>query len=69
MKRGDDIGGGVSLIKGGLGEIVKKEKVWEEGRMNMKVGIENRENVCELGSNVINFEKEEVYRWSVYVWG
>ena len=57
---GEDMGRGLRMIKGGVSEMMEKEKLSEKGEKNIKVGMERREKVGEVGNKVIKFEKEEV---------
>ncbi len=57
----------LTLIKAPLGEILKNENLSEQGRININLAIQNTDNLSELASNLINFEKEELYTSTVYV--
>lgn len=50
-----------------MGEILKNENLSEQGRININLAIQNTDNLSELASNLINFEKEELYTSTVYV--
>ena len=62
-----DIRTPLTLIKAPLGEILKNENLSEQGRININLAIQNTDNLSELASNLINFEKEELYTSTVYV--
>lgn len=62
-----DIRAPLTLIKAPLGEILKNENLSEQGRININLAIQNTDNLSELASNLINFEKEELYTSTVYV--
>ena len=57
----------LTLIKAPLGEILKNEQLSEQGKININLAIQNTDNLSELASNLINFEKEELYTTTVYV--
>lgn len=52
-----DIRTPLTLIKAPLGEILKNENLSEQGRININLAIQNTDNLSELASNLINFEK------------
>lgn len=56
-----DIRTPLTLIKAPLGEILKKEQLSEEGLTNLNLAIQNTDNLSELASNLMNFQKEELY--------
>ena len=56
-----DIRTPLTLIKAPLGEILQKEQLTEEGISNINLAIQNTENLSELASNLINFQKEQLY--------
>ena len=56
-----DIRTPLTLIKAPLGEILKKEQLTEEGLTNLNLAIQNTDNLSELASNLMNFQKEELY--------
>ena len=56
-----DIRTPLTLIKAPLGEILKKEQLTEEGVNNLNLAIQNTDNLSELASNLMNFQKEELY--------
>lgn len=62
-----DIRTPLTLIKAPLGEILKNEQLSDQGKMNISLAIQNTDNLSELASNLINFEKEELYTTTVYV--
>jgi len=62
-----DIRTPLTLIKAPLGEILKNEQLSEQGKININLAIQNTDNLSELASNLINFEKEELYTTTVYV--
>lgn len=62
-----DIRTPLTLIKAPLGEILKNENLSEQGKININLAIQNTDNLSELASNLINFEKEELYTSTVYV--
>lgn len=62
-----DIRTPLTLIKAPLGEILKNEQLSDQGKMNINLAIQNTDNLSELASNLINFEKEELYTTTVYV--
>lgn len=62
-----DIRTPLTLIKAPLGEILKNEQLTEQGKININLAIQNTDNLSDLASNLINFEKEELYTPNVYV--
>ena len=56
-----DIRTPLTLIKAPLGEILKKEQLSDEGLTNINLAIQNTDNLSELASNLMNFQKEELY--------
>ena len=50
-----------------MGEILKNEQLTEQGKININLAIQNTDNLSDLASNLINFEKEELYTPNVYV--
>lgn len=62
-----DIRTPLTLIKAPLGEILKSEQLTEQGKVNINLAIQNTDNLSELASNLINFEKEELYTSTIYV--
>lgn len=62
-----DIRTPLTLIKAPLGEILKNEDLSDQGKVNINLAIQNTDNLSELASNLINFEKEELYTTTVYV--
>ena len=56
-----DIRTPLTLIKAPLGEILQKEQLSEEGQSNINLAIQNTDNLSELASNLMNFQKEELY--------
>ena len=50
-----------------MGEILKNEDLSDQGKVNINLAIQNTDNLSELASNLINFEKEELYTTTVYV--
>lgn len=56
-----DIRTPLTLIKAPLGEILKKEKLSEEGTMNINLALQNTDNLSELANKLMNFQKEELY--------
>ena len=56
-----DIRTPLTLIKAPLGEILKKEQLSDEGLTNLNLAIQNTDNLSELASNLMNFQKEELY--------
>ena len=56
-----DIRTPLTLIKAPLGEILKNEKLSEEGMMNINLALQNTENLSELADKLMNFQKEELY--------
>lgn len=62
-----DIRTPLTLIKAPLGEILKSERLTEQGKANISLAIQNTDNLSELTSNLINFEKEELYTSAIYV--
>lgn len=62
-----DIRTPLTLIKAPLGEILKNEQLSEQGKTNISMAIKNTDNLSELATNLINFEKEELYTTAVYV--
>lgn len=62
-----DIRTPLTLIKAPLGEILKNEDLSDQGKININLAIQNTDNLSELASNLINFEKEELYTSTVYV--
>lgn len=62
-----DIRTPLTLIKAPLGEILKKEKLSEEGTMNINLALQNTDNLSELANKLMNFQKEELYSPQVTV--
>lgn len=62
-----DIRTPLTLIKAPLGKILKNEQLTEQGKININLAIQNTDNLSDLASNLINFEKEELYTPNVYV--
>ena len=62
-----DIRTPLTLIKAPLGEILKKEKLSEEGTMNINLALQNTDNLSELANKLMNFQKEELYSPQVNV--
>ncbi|WP_455674707.1 hybrid sensor histidine kinase/response regulator transcription factor, partial [Phocaeicola sp.] len=62
-----DIRTPLTLIKAPLGEILKSEPLTDQGKVNINLAIQNTDNLSELASNLINFEKEELYTSTIYV--
>lgn len=62
-----DIRTPLTLIKAPLGEILKNERLSDQGKVNIHLAIHNTDNLSELANNLINFEKEELYTTTVYV--
>lgn len=62
-----DIRTPLTLIKAPLGEILKKEKLSEEGTMNINLALQNTDNLSELAGKLMNFQKEELYSPQVNV--
>ena len=56
-----DIRTPLTLIKAPIGEILKKEQLSEEGLTNLNLAIQSTDNLSELASNLMNFQKEELY--------
>ncbi len=56
-----DIRTPLTLIKAPLGEILKNEKLSEEGTMNINLALQNTDNLSELANKLMNFQKEELY--------
>lgn len=61
MQTAHDIRTPLTLIKAPLGEILKKERLSEAGLTNLNLAIQNTDNLSELASNLMNFQKEELY--------
>lgn len=57
----------LTLIKAPLGEILKSEPLSKQGKINVNLAIQSTDNLSELATNLINFEKEELYTSTVYV--
>lgn len=56
-----DIRTPLTLIKAPLGEVIKNEKLSEQGKQNLSLAVQNAENLSELADNLLNFQKEELY--------
>ena len=57
-----DIRTPLTLIKAPLGEILKNEQLTEQGKININLAIQNTDNLSDLASNLINFEKRNFIR-------
>ena len=62
-----DIRTPLSLIKAPLGEIGRTENLSDQGVKNLNIALDNTEILTNLTSNLINFEKEELYSNVLYV--
>lgn len=62
-----DIRTPLTLIKTPLGEILKNEKLSEQGKTNLDLAIQNAENLSEFADNLLNFQKEELYSSRIFV--
>lgn len=56
-----DIRTPLSLIKAPLEELTDKENLTDEGKMNLETAIKNTNTLFKLITNLINFEKTEMY--------
>lgn len=56
-----DIRTPLTLIKAPLSEIQRTENLSDNGKRNLALAIQNADNLNELSTNLINFEKEELY--------
>lgn len=56
-----DIRTPLSLIKAPLEELSDKENLTDEGKMNLETAIKNTNTLFKLITNLINFEKTEMY--------
>lgn len=57
----------LTLIKAPLSEILKHEKLSDEGLANLHLAIKNTDNLTELANNLLNFREEELYSSKVMV--
>lgn len=57
----------LTLIKAPLGEVLKNEKLSEEGVANINLAIQNTDNLTELANNLLNFQEEDLYSSKVSV--
>ncbi|MGN1217578.1 MAG: response regulator, partial [Phocaeicola sp.] len=62
-----DIRTPLTLIKAPLGEILRKEKLSEEGTKNINLAMQSTDNLSELANKLMNFQKEELYSPQVIV--
>lgn len=62
-----DIRTPLTLIKTPLSEILKNEKLSEQGKTNLDLAIQNAENLSEFADNLLNFQKEELYSSRIFV--
>lgn len=62
-----DIRTPLTLIKTPLSEILKHEKLSEQGKTNLDLAIQNAENLSEFADNLLNFQKEELYSSRIFV--
>lgn len=62
-----DIRTPLTLIKTPLSEILKNEKLSEQGKINLDLAIQNAENLSEFADNLLNFQKEELYSSRIFV--
>ena len=67
MHTAHDIRTPLTLIKAPLGEILKNERLSENGLMNINLAIQNTDNLSELADKLMNFQKEELYSSHVTV--
>lgn len=62
-----DIRTPLTLIQAPLNEILRKEHLSAQGKKNLQTAIQNADNLTELSTNLINFEKEELYTEKIMV--
>lgn len=62
-----DIRTPLSLIKAPLDEMAEKENLSDEGKMNLETAIKNTNTLFKLITNLINFERTEMYSSKMHV--
>ncbi len=62
-----DIRTPLSLIKAPLDELVEKEKLTSEGKINLETAVRNTDTLFRLITSLINFEKVEKYSSKLHV--
>ena len=62
-----DIRTPLTLIKAPLSEIQRTENLSDNGKRNLALAIQNADSLNELSTNLINFEKEELYTDTIRV--
>lgn len=67
LQTAHDIRTPLTLIKAPLNELLKREPLSEESRAQVELALQNTDQLSELAGNLINFEKEELYRSEAYV--
>ena len=67
LQTAHDIRTPLTLIKAPLNELLKREPLSEEGKAQIELALQNTDQLSELAGNLINFEKEELYRSDAYV--